>query len=120
MMVVFATALGLAIGSFVAAAAQRIATQRSLFERSRCDGCLAMLRAIDLVPIASYVLSRGHCSRCGAAIGIRSTLVEATLGACFALAFASAAPATAALISVSCACIALGGLLTVERKGAVA
>ena len=37
--------------------------------RSRCESCAHMLHARDLVPLLSYVVQRGRCRYCGAAIG---------------------------------------------------
>ena len=38
------------------------------FARSRCEACGVTLTAAELVPLGSYVLQRGRCRRCGAAI----------------------------------------------------
>ena len=39
-----------------------------MLDRSRCESCRRPLTARDLVPIASYLLLRGRCRRCGARI----------------------------------------------------
>ncbi len=36
--------------------------------RSRCDSCLHVLQARDLVPLLSFVVRRGRCRRCGVVI----------------------------------------------------
>src|SRR3954451_11664671 len=47
---------------------------------SRCGACGAPVRALDNVPIVSYLLLRGRCRACGAPFSPRYPLVEA-LGA---------------------------------------
>ncbi len=44
--------------------------------RSRCDSCLHILQARDLVPLLSYAVQRGRCRRCGAVIGLFHPLIE--------------------------------------------
>lgn len=57
--------------------------------RSFCPGCGAVLGWRDLVPVLSYLLLRGRCRKCGAAIGRRTLAVESLTPLLFgALAFA--------------------------------
>ena len=37
--------------------------------RSRCDGCARTLRAVELIPIVSWLALRGRCGTCHARIG---------------------------------------------------
>ena len=61
--------LGLIFGSFIATLAIRWPQGRVISRgRSACDGCGETLRAVELVPVASYLMQRGRCRRCGAAI----------------------------------------------------
>ncbi|MEZ5714077.1 MAG: prepilin peptidase [Paracoccaceae bacterium] len=56
-------------GSFLALAADRLPRGESILRpRSHCRGCGRTLGPRDLVPIASFALSRGRCRSCGAAI----------------------------------------------------
>ena len=48
--------------------------------RSACPSCKAPITALQNVPIISYVLLKGRCARCGAAISVRYPLVEALTG----------------------------------------
>jgi leader peptidase (prepilin peptidase)/N-methyltransferase len=49
--------------------------------RSACEACGTVLRARDLVPIASWLAMRGRCRHCGASLGWFYPAVEcATLG----------------------------------------
>lgn len=70
--------LGAVIGSFLATLVLRWPEGRSVLRgRSRCDGCGAVLKARDLVPLLSAAVLRGRCRRCGAAIAPRHWQIEA-------------------------------------------
>jgi leader peptidase (prepilin peptidase)/N-methyltransferase len=70
---------GAIVGSFLATILLRWPAGRSVSRgRSRCDACGEGLRATDLVPILSFLLLRGRCRRCGAAIDPRHVAVEIT------------------------------------------
>ena len=53
--------------------------------RSHCPQCRTTVRAIDNVPVVSWLLLRGRCRHCGTAISMRYPLVELA-GAALALA----------------------------------
>src|SRR5687768_18214171 len=68
----FATVIGLMIGSFLNVCIYRIPKQQSLmFPGSRCGSCGKPLRWFDNIPVVSYLALRGRCGQCGAAISIR-------------------------------------------------
>ena len=68
---------GAIIGSFVATLVVRWPAGRSVARgRSACDGCGRVLRARELVPIASYLAQRGRCRSCGGRIDPRHPLIE--------------------------------------------
>ncbi len=46
------------------AVAARVPDGRSILPRSECDGCHAVLGAVDLVPILSWLWQRGRCRHC--------------------------------------------------------
>ena len=48
--------------------------------RSACPACKAPITALQNVPLVSWVLLRGRCARCGAAISVRYPLVELLTG----------------------------------------
>jgi leader peptidase (prepilin peptidase)/N-methyltransferase len=48
--------------------------------RSRCPSCAGSVRAIDNVPLLSYLFLRGKCHHCAAPISLRYPLVEALTG----------------------------------------
>ena len=65
------------IGSFIGTLVEDLPRGR-LFARgrSRCDACATTLGLGDLVPLASFLLRRGRCAHCGAAIPRRLLLIE--------------------------------------------
>ena len=69
--------LGLAMGSAVTAIAHRVPRARSwVHGRSGCPSCGATLGARDLVPVLSFLASRGRCRHCGARIAWRYPITE--------------------------------------------
>jgi len=89
--------LGLAIGSFLNVVVHRLPAGMSLARPpSHCPGCGVELRALDNVPIASWLVLRGRCRHCGMAISVRYPVVELAGGIGFAgIAAAVAAAAVA-------------------------
>ena len=68
---------GLAMGSAVTSIAHRMPRERSWADgRSACPSCGAKLGVRDLVPVLSFVASRGRCRHCGARIGWRYPITE--------------------------------------------
>ncbi len=68
---------GLIIGSFLATIVVRWPKGQSVISgRSRCDSCDQQLRAIDLIPVISYLLRSGKCARCGATINPDHLMIE--------------------------------------------
>ena len=76
--------LGLVVGSFLNVVAYRVPLGRSVGKpRSSCPACGHEIRAGDNVPVLSWLLLRGHCRDCGAAISVRYPLVEVGTAAAF-------------------------------------
>ena len=48
--------------------------------RSRCSHCGHAIRAVENIPLLSYLFLKGRCSACGARIGLRYPLVELATG----------------------------------------
>ena len=59
--------------------------QKQLMERSHCDSCGHELCAKDLVPVFSWLFSKGECRYCGAKIPATCFFTEAGLGLYYAL-----------------------------------
>lgn len=76
----FALLAGLILGSFIATLVLRWPDGRSVMGRSRCDACDHPLRPLELVPLASMLLLRGRCRRCGAPIAPFHAQVELAAG----------------------------------------
>jgi leader peptidase (prepilin peptidase)/N-methyltransferase len=52
--------------------------------RSRCPACQAPIRAVHNIPVLSWLLLRGRCAACRAAISVRYPIVELATGFAFA------------------------------------
>lgn len=75
---VFLTAvLGLCMGSFLNCLAWRMTHGESVLHgRSHCATCGHALSARDLIPVLSWVLSRGRCRYCGERVSARYPATE--------------------------------------------
>jgi len=77
---------GLIFGSFVTALVHRLPRGESMGGRSRCPRCGAHIRAVDNIPLVSFVLLRGRCRICGEPISPEYPLTEFGTAALFSLA----------------------------------
>ena len=64
--------------------------------RSRCPHCGRPITALENIPVVSYLVLRGKCRGCGAAIGVRYPLVEVLTGLLFGFAAWKLGPGAAA------------------------
>jgi len=81
-------ALGTVVASFVGVVVARLNTgQGFVFGRSHCDACNKPLPPSALVPVISYVASRGRSRCCGAFLSPVSPLTELLLGGLFAITY---------------------------------
>lgn len=81
-----AAVYGLLWGSFAGVLVDRVPRgDDAVGGRSRCDGCGAVLRVRDLVPVVSWIALRGRCSNCRVRISPRWTVIEIACGLAFAL-----------------------------------
>lgn len=81
--------LGAAMGSAITALAWRVPRGLSWVRgRSACPTCGTLLTPADLVPLVSFLASRGRCRHCGASIGWRYPLTELLSAAWAVLVFA--------------------------------
>jgi prepilin signal peptidase PulO-like enzyme (type II secretory pathway) len=72
---------GLIFGSFLTFAFYRIKTGEPWLWgkgaiRSKCPSCNSILKIRDLIPVLSWIMSRGRCRYCNKAISIRYPLIE--------------------------------------------
>jgi len=69
---------GLVLGSFLNVCIHRMPRGESVVTpRSRCPACAAPIRALDNIPVLSYLVLRGRCRACGARISPQYPAVEA-------------------------------------------
>lgn len=86
---VFVWLLGLCIGSFLNVVIYRLPQGMSVGQPtwSFCPGCRQGIAWYDNIPLLSWLLLRGRCRRCGAAISLQYPIVEALTGLAFVLVF---------------------------------
>jgi leader peptidase (prepilin peptidase)/N-methyltransferase len=85
----FAFAVGLAVGSFLNVVIHRLPRGESIVRPgSRCPSCLAPIAAWNNVPLLSYLWLRGRCRDCSARISPRYPAIEALSGLSYAALFA--------------------------------
>lgn len=83
----------LAVGSFLNTLIVRVPTEEKILRPGpRCQDCDASLGARDLVPVVSWVASRGRCNHCDAPIPVGYPLVEVANVVLWALAAARFGP----------------------------
>jgi leader peptidase (prepilin peptidase)/N-methyltransferase len=86
MTIIFAFIAGTVIGSFLNVCVHRLPREESIIRpRSRCPACQAQIRAIDNIPLISFLLLGARCRDCGNPIAWRYPLVEALTGTLFAM-----------------------------------
>jgi len=72
---------GLAIGSFANVCIYRLPKKESVvFPASHCTACKTPIRAIDNIPVLSYLFLGGKCRACGQKISIVYPLIEIVTG----------------------------------------
>lgn len=83
---VVAFVLGTVFASFLGCMGWRMCKGESVLKgRSHCDSCGHALGARDLIPIISYLTSKGRCRYCGAPISKMNLYGEIVMGVLFAL-----------------------------------
>ncbi|MBX9801992.1 MAG: A24 family peptidase [Caulobacteraceae bacterium] len=73
--------IGLVVGCFLGLVSVRWPADEDVaIGRSHCRACLRTLPWSDLVPVASYLWTRGRCRTCAAPIPIKYPLIELAAG----------------------------------------
>ena len=81
--------LGLVMGSFFMVIGSRLPKNESIVKpRSHCENCGHILKWYELIPVLSYVLQFGKCSRCHAKLSIMYPFIEVLNGFLFSLSYA--------------------------------
>lgn len=92
-------AQGLIFGSFASAMSWRIPRGQALVnDRSRCPACGHVLGPPDLVPLLSWLVLRGRCRHCRAAISWRYPLIELITALLFTAVWALGLPLAQTLL----------------------
>jgi leader peptidase (prepilin peptidase)/N-methyltransferase len=76
---IIAALFGLAVGSFQNVLVSRIPQNRSILGRSTCENCGTQIKFYENIPVFSYLLLKGKCSKCHSPIGIRHLFLEITV-----------------------------------------
>ena len=95
---------GLIVGRFLNVVILRFG-EKSIRGRSACPHCGAQLRALDMVPVLSWLFLRGRCRYCGGRISAQYPLVEATTGLLFAGIGGAAMPLISTLLALPIAAL---------------
>ena len=82
--------LGTILGSFYNVVAYRLPKGESIiYPASHCPNCNHKLRPWELIPIFSYLLQRGKCSKCKQKISIFYPISEILCGLLFVFCYLS-------------------------------
>ncbi len=79
---------GLLIGSFLNVVIYRLPENKSIvFPGSHCFNCNTRLKVVDLIPVLSWVFTKGKCRYCGEKVSWQYPLVELITAILFLLLF---------------------------------
>ncbi len=102
---IVAALLGLVVGSFLNVCIHRLPRGESIVApRSRCPACATPIRALDNVPVLSYLVLGGRCRACRTPISPRYPLVEALTAAGFAAALGAFGPTLRGALAAAFLC----------------
>lgn len=114
---VYAFAIGAAVGSFLNVCIYRWPAELSVLRpRSRCSTCSQPIRWYDNIPIVSWLVLRGRCRNCGAAVSVQYPVVELVTGILWLVAAIRFGWSVEALRSAIFLSILLGIALTDARE----
>lgn len=79
---------GTFMGSFYHVVATRVSNGKSIVSpRSHCDNCGHILKWYELIPIISYIIQRGKCSKCKVKLSLSYLLMEICTGLLFSVSY---------------------------------
>jgi leader peptidase (prepilin peptidase)/N-methyltransferase len=108
--------VSLLFGSFINLSADRLPRGESVIRpRSHCRSCGRVLNAVDLFPVAGYLVRAGRCASCGVPIGVSSPVIEALCGSAMLAAVALLGPGRGAIAGFVAIAIVGAGTLGVGR-----
>jgi leader peptidase (prepilin peptidase)/N-methyltransferase len=82
----FTVLAGMALASFIGSLSYRVPRRISIAApRSYCAACGRPVRVFDLIPVVSYLVLRGRCRACGAAIPVQYFAAEVLLPCAYLL-----------------------------------
>lgn len=81
---IFLFICGASFASFIHVYVTRTLNNESIVKpRSHCTNCNHTLTPLELIPVVSYIVQRGRCSKCNTKIGADSFISEVFLGLLF-------------------------------------
>jgi len=95
--------VGLVVGSFLGLVSLRVPVGLDIVAgRSRCGSCGETLSPLRLIPVLSYIWSRGRCTDCNATIPARYPLLETAAAFVGVVAgLSQSEPITASLVALT-------------------
>lgn len=86
---IFIFIFGAVFASFIHLYATRMMKSESIVSpRSHCSQCNHVLKWYELIPIVSYIIQRGRCTKCDSKIGLDSLAIEILTGTLFVTVYA--------------------------------
>lgn len=105
---------GITIGSFLNVCIYRLPKGESIVKNnSHCMSCGVPIKRYDLIPVLSWLILKGKCRSCKAAVSPRYIIVELLTGALFTLIFISHDLISDGFIYPACLCLFTAGLIVV-------
>lgn len=105
-------ALGLIIGSFLNVVAWRVPRGESIVSPpSACPSCGHEIRSRDNIPVLSWLVLRGRCRDCRAAISAHYPVVELLTGAAFVIVAIWSAPAILDAVALDQPAVVAGAVI---------
>jgi leader peptidase (prepilin peptidase) / N-methyltransferase len=108
----FTAALGLIIGSFLNVVAWRVPRGESIVSPpSACPSCGHEIRSRDNIPVLSWLVLRGRCRDCRAAISAHYPIIELLTGLAFVIVAVWSAPAILEAVALDQPAVVAGAVI---------